>query len=151
MEVGLAQATLCSKRTQLPPEKRAQPPPNICPMSIVAKRLDGSRCHLARSNKGKPRPRPRCIRWGRSSPPPPKRGTALSFWFMSILWPNGWRDENATWYRSRPRPRPHCVRQGHSRPPFSADDNCGYSRPSQLLLSSCVTSDTHPGPFLCQM
>ena len=33
--------------TQLP-EKRAQPPPNIRPMSIVVKRMDGSRCHLVR-------------------------------------------------------------------------------------------------------
>jgi len=31
-----------------PPEKRAQPPPNFWPMSVVAKRLDGSRCHLLR-------------------------------------------------------------------------------------------------------
>jgi len=24
-----------------------------------------------------------------------------------LLWPNGWTDEDADWYRSRPRPRPH--------------------------------------------
>ena len=52
MDVALAQAILCSVGTQLPlPEKRAQPPPNfwsVWPMSIVAKRLDGSRCHLVR-------------------------------------------------------------------------------------------------------
>jgi len=27
-----------------------------------------------------------------------------------LLWPNGWMDEDTTWYGSRPRPRPHCVR-----------------------------------------
>jgi len=40
-------------------------------MSIVAKRLDGSRCHLERGYR--PQPRPHCVRWGPSSP---KRGTA---------------------------------------------------------------------------
>jgi len=30
------------------------------------------------------------------------------------LWPNGWMDQDATWYRGRPRPRPHCVRWGPS-------------------------------------
>jgi len=40
--ICLSQATLCSMRTKLPPEKRAHPtPPNFWPMSIVAKRLDG--------------------------------------------------------------------------------------------------------------
>jgi len=33
-----------------------------------------------------------------------------------LLWPNGWMDQDATWYRGmlegRPRPRPHCVRWG---------------------------------------
>jgi len=32
------------------------------------------------------------------------------------LWPNGWMDEDATWYGSRPRPRPHCIRRGPSSP-----------------------------------
>jgi len=57
-----------------------------------------------------------------------------------LLWPNGWMDEDATWYGSRPRPRPYCIRRGpssprkgHSSPLFSAHVYCGY----QLLLSSC--------------
>ena len=62
-----------------------------------------------------------------------------------LLWPNGWIDEDAGWYRSRPRPRPHCIRRGpssarkgNSCPPiFSAHVYCGHGRPSQLLLSSC--------------
>jgi len=42
--------TVCSMGTQLP-QKEGTPtptPPNFWPMSIVAKRLDGSRCHLVR-------------------------------------------------------------------------------------------------------
>jgi len=49
------------------PRKKAQPPPHFWPMSIVAKRLDGSRCHLVLV-RGKPRPRPHCVRLGPSSP-----------------------------------------------------------------------------------
>jgi len=44
-----------------------------------------------------------------------------------LLWPNGWMDEDATWYGSRLRPRPQCIkrdpsypRKGHSSPLFSA-------------------------------
>jgi len=47
-----------------------------------------------------------------------KKGTPTpsNFWPMSILWPNGWTDEDATWYGNRPRPRPHCVRRGSQLP-----------------------------------
>jgi len=56
-------------------------------MSVVAKRLDGSRCQLVRRY---PRSRPYCVRWGSISP---ERGTApllYSFLSMSIVvkrWP----------------------------------------------------------------
>jgi len=61
------------------------------------------------------------------------------------LRPNGWMDEDATWYGSRPRPRPHCIklapssaRNGHRAPILSGHVYCGHGRPSQLLLSSCL-------------
>ena len=75
-----------------------------------------------------------------TSAPPPLFGPCL-------LWPNGWMNEDATWYRSRPRPRPHCVRwrpssypqKGHSSPRlFLAHVYCGHGHSSQLLLSSCL-------------
>jgi len=79
------------------PKRGAEPYPNFRSISIVAKRLDASR---------------------RGRSPPPIFGPCL-------LWPNGWMDEDATWYRSRPRPTPHCIRQGprctrkgHSSPPL---------------------------------
>jgi len=40
--------------------------PNFRPMSIVAKRLDESKCHLVR--RYRPRPMPHCVRRGPSSP-----------------------------------------------------------------------------------
>jgi len=39
--------------------------PTFRRMSVVAKRLDGSRCHLV---GGKPQPRRRCVRWGTQIP-----------------------------------------------------------------------------------
>jgi len=50
METGLGQGhiVLDGDPTPPPPENGAQPPHNFRPLSIVAKRLDGSRCHLIR-------------------------------------------------------------------------------------------------------
>ena len=78
----------------------------------------------------------------RAHAPPPNFGPCL-------LWPNGWMDEDATWYGSRPRPMPHYTRRGPSSrerdtvaPLLSAHVYCGHGRPSQLLLSSCTNG--HP-------
>jgi len=85
--------------------------PNFRPIFIVAKRLDASRCQLV-------------WRWASAQAtlcsmgtqvPPEQSAHPLSpsFWPM-FLWPNGWMDEDATWYGSRTRPRPHCIRRGPS-------------------------------------
>ena len=46
MEVGLSPGDFVFDGDPAPSEKRAQSPPNFWPKSIVAIRLDGSRCHL---------------------------------------------------------------------------------------------------------
>jgi len=47
----------------------------------------------------------------------PKTGTAPPPIFgPSLLCPNGWIDQDATWYGGRPRPKRHCVRLGLSSP-----------------------------------
>ena len=58
---------------------------------------------------------------------PRKKGTRTRFHTIfgpCLLWPNGWMEEDATWYGSRPRHRPHwirrcpsCTRKGHKSPP----------------------------------
>jgi len=61
-----------------------------------------------------------------ADPAPPQGAWPLNFG-LCLLWPNGWMDQDATWYESRPRPRPHCVtwrpsspsQKGHS-PQFLA-------------------------------
>jgi len=64
---------------------------------------------------------------GDRAPPPPKRGQSPQFsahvyWGTAqppnfgpyLLWPNGWMDQDATWYEGRPRPRPLSVTLGPS-------------------------------------
>ena len=38
-----------------------------------------------------------------------------------LLWPNGWMDQDATWYGGRPQPKRHCVRWGPSCSPPKGD------------------------------
>ena len=53
---------------------------------------------------------------GDPAPPPEKRGLSTLIFGPRLLWPNGWMDQDATWYDGRPRPRPHCVTWGPSSP-----------------------------------
>ena len=56
---------------------------------------------------------------------------------VGVLWPNGWMDQDTTWYgyRARPRPRRHCVTWDPAPPPergtavpyFSAHVYCGQT------------------------
>jgi len=48
MEVGLGPGDFVFYGDPALFRKKAQPPPNFWLMSVVAKRLDGSRCHLVR-------------------------------------------------------------------------------------------------------
>jgi len=52
--------------------------------------------------------------------------TPLPLFGPCLLWPNGWMNQDATWYEGRPWPRPHCVRlepssplKGAQQPPLS--------------------------------
>jgi len=67
---------------------------------------------------------------------------------VGVLCPNGWMDQDATWYAGRPRPRRHCVRLEPSSPTergtaafptFRLMSIWPNGRPSQLLLSSCCS------------
>jgi len=145
--------------TLLPCTKKGAEPPNFWPMSIVARRLNGSRCHCMEIGFGPghivldgdllPPPKkghsptadflahvycgqmtgwikmPLGMKVGLgpsnivfdADPTPPPRGRAPSIFGPCLLWPNGWMDQDATWYEGRPWPRPHCVTWGPSFPP----------------------------------
>ena len=55
----------------------------------------------------------------------------LSFCNVGVLWSNGWKDQDGTWYVGWPRPRPHCVRWGPSSP------KKGHSPPPQFVAHVC--------------
>jgi len=48
--------------------------------------------------------------------PVPKKEAQPSNFRPCLLLPNGWTDQDATWYEGRPRCRPHCVTWGPSSP-----------------------------------
>ena len=83
-----------------PKGTQPSPHPNFRPMSVVAKRLDGVRCLSAGDSVFDG-----YLAAPRKKPLHPSFGPCL-------LWPNGWMDEDTTWYESGPQPRPHCVRWG---------------------------------------
>jgi len=95
------------------PPKRAEPLPNFRPISIVAKRLDASRCHLvwmlASASPGD------FVLDGDPVFPPQQRGRSpLPICGPFLLCPNGWMHHDATRYGGRPQPRRVCVRWGPS-------------------------------------
>ena len=70
---------------------------------------------------------------GETAPLPQKRGQSPPPIFgPSLLWPNGWMHQGATWYGGRPQPRRLCwmgtqplPRKGRSHTQFSAHVYCG--------------------------
>ena len=46
--------------------------------------------------------------------PSPLKGHSPQIIGRCLLWPNGWLDQDATWYRDRLRTRRHCIRWGRS-------------------------------------
>jgi len=124
--VGLGPGDFVLDGDPAPLPKKGAELPNFRPMSIVAKRLDGSKWHLA-------------WRWATlcygTHLPSPKWAQPTIFG-PYLLWPNGWMDEDTTWYGSMPRPKRLCVRWGprfplekKAQPPtqFVAHDYCGQA------------------------
>jgi len=67
---------------------------------------------------------------------PPQRGWSPPIFGPYLLWPNGWIDQDATWYGGGTQPRRLCVRWGPCSPPqkrggalpkFSAHVYCGQT------------------------
>ena len=79
-EVDLGPGDIALDGDRDPPHQRGIAP-NFQPMSVVAKRLDGSICHLVRR-----KPRPRDIALD-GDPAPPEGGTAAPpiFWPVSVV------------------------------------------------------------------
>jgi len=50
------------------------------------------------------------------APPLPKGAEPPPFFRPYLLWPNGWMDQDATWYGGEPQPRGLCTRWGPRAP-----------------------------------
>jgi len=79
----------------------------------------------------------------------PPKGAQPPIFGPCLLWPNGWMDQDVTWYRARPRPWPHCVRWGPTpqrgtAPQFSAHDCCGQTA-GWIKMSLVREVDLGPG------
>jgi len=111
MEIGLSPGDFVVRWGPSPYPKRGGAPPNFRPTCVVAKQLHGSRCHLLRSYTSAYATL--CSMWTQL---PPEKGHnhPHPIFGPCLLWPNGWMDEDASWYGSRPRPRPHCSRRSPS-------------------------------------
>ena len=73
--------------------------PTFWSMSIVVKRLDGSRCHLVWRYVSAQTTL--CYMGTRLSTPHKGHSSPLNFGWC-LLWPNVCMDQNATWYAGRP-------------------------------------------------
>ena len=101
-------------------------------MYVVAKRLDGLRCHLVWRQAAA---QSTLCSMGTELTPEKKahHPHPHQFYGSCLLWPNGWMDQDDTWYRGKPRPRQRCVRWGRSPPQkghcpqFSVHVYCGQT------------------------
>ena len=66
--------------------------------------------------------------------PSPVKGAQPPVFGPCLLRPNGWTDEDASWYGSRSRPRPHCVTR---RPPAKgAQQQSPSFRPISIVATT---------------
>jgi len=138
MEVVLSRSD-CVRWDPAPYPKRGRALPNFRPTSIVAKQLHGSRCHLVRRQTSAYVTL--CLMWTQL---PQKKGhtNPHPIFGPCLLWPNGWMDEHAAWYRSRPRPRPHCT----TRDPSSRERGTAATPPTYLVTGQLADTPTHGLP-----
>ena len=111
MEVGLGPRLIVLDGDPVPhpPSKRGTTP-NFRPMSIVAKRLGRMKMPLGMEVGLDPSD---TVVQG-TQLTLPKTGEQPPIFGPCLSWPNGWMDQDATWYGDRPRPRPQCARWGPS-------------------------------------
>jgi len=89
--------------------------------------------------------------------PSPKRGRSPQIFNPSLLWPNGWMDQDATLHEGRPQPMRLCVRRGSSphsphkgvepRPQFSAHF-CSGQMAGCIKMPLGMEAGLSPGGFV---
>ena len=91
-EVGLGPGDIVSDGVPAPPTQTGTAPPNFRSMPIVAKWLDGSRCHLIwRSASAQA-----TLCYMGTQLTPHKKGVQPPIFGPCLLWQNSWMDQDAT-------------------------------------------------------
>ena len=139
-KVALDPSDIVLDGDHVPPPAKGGRATSFRPMSIVAKRLYGSTCHLVwRVGLGAGH----IVLYWDPAPPPLIKGHSPPIFCPCLLWSDGCMDQDATSYVDRPWPRPLCVTWGPSSPQrgtapyFQPCLLWPNGRPSQLLLSTC--------------
>jgi len=115
------------------PSLKGEQLPNFQPMFVVARRLDGLRCHLVWRQASA-----QATLMGTQFPQIKKGHRPHPIFGPCVVWPNGWMDQDTTWYESRPRPKPHCVRRGPTSSPAK-----GAQQPPLFGPMSIVATVAH--------
>ena len=128
-DIGPAsQATLCYGDSAPTFQKGDGAPTKNWPMSIVAKRLGGSRWHLVRRQTSA---QATLCQMGTQLP---LIGARPQF-SVYVYCGQTARWTKTPWYGSRPRPRPHCVRRGSSSPGKGAKHPPPSFRPMSIVAT----------------
>jgi len=160
-EVGLGPGDIVLDGDPAPPQKGRTAPPWRTAPPFFGQTAGWTNCHLvwryalalATLSDGEPKGTAPPPIFGPSmlwivldgDPASPKKSTALPLLFgPCLLWPNGWMDQDATWYRGGPQPRPHCVKWAPSSPQKGSQQPPSFRPclfwpngcPSQLLVST---------------
>jgi len=96
-----------------PPPPKKGTSPQFFDTFVMAKRLDGSRCHLVLRSASSHTP----LQMGTHTAHQERGTAAPTSAHVFCMWPNCSTDQDGTWYGGRPRLRPHCIRWGLSPPP----------------------------------
>ena len=74
---------------------------------------------------------------------PQKSGTQQPHFSAHVLWPNGWMNQDATWYGGRSRPRPHCQMGTQFLPPTKGGTAPANFRPMSVVAKQLDGSKCH--------
>jgi len=103
MELGFGTGHIVLDGDQLTLPRKGDRAPNFRPISIVAKRLDASRCHLVQRQVSA-----QATLCYMGTQLLAQKKAQLPLCGPYLLWPNDCMYQDITWYKDRPQPRRYC-------------------------------------------
>jgi len=73
----------------------------------------------------------------------PQKGGIAPIFDPCLLWPNGWMDQDSTWYRGRRQSRRLCVKWGPSPPHQKKGGTVPHFRPMSIVAKWLDSSGYH--------